>query len=134
MKDSIIVNARDIPLCETARSFADVKDSILAFSQPAIAVFINKEQVSGYTEERQSEVATRACIQPFNSQQLKILSEGQRAWRWFTLWCLDNLNLMPDDAFIIKGVRYRIQERLDWSDYGYTRYNVIEDYTDNASR
>jgi hypothetical protein len=69
-------------------------------------------------------------MQPFTAQRLSILPEGQRAWRWFTVYALKNLDLAPDDVVKIRGLKYRIMEKTDWHEYGYFKYDAIEDYTD----
>lgn len=73
-------------------------------------------------------IATKGVRQPFTSQQLSIKPEGQRAWRWETLHCLPDVKLNPDDIVIFNTVRYRVMQKLDYSEYGYLEYHIVQDY------
>ena len=79
--------------------------------------------------ETATTISTKGVRQPFSAQQLSIKPEGQRAWKWEILHCLPNVKLNPDDIVVFNGVRYRVMEKLDYSEYGYLEYHIIQDYT-----
>jgi hypothetical protein len=123
-----IVNAKDQAIDEAASALPNVANAIQELLYNVVAERMQKQQVNGYTQEISTKISTKVSIQPFTAQQLIIRPEGQRAWRWFNVYALSNLDLKPDDVFKIRGVRYRIMEKSDWSVYGYFHYSVIEDY------
>ncbi len=129
---SRIMNARDKSVNELSSALPNVGESIQELLQSVIATYIQKQQINGYTQEVLITILTRASIQPFTAQQLKIMPEGQRKWRYFTVYTQKNLDLQPDEIFAIKGINYRILGKTDWSDYGFFQYDTIEDYQDVA--
>jgi hypothetical protein len=128
-----IVNARDKKVSELSSALPDVGAAVQELLMVVVVEKMQKQQIDGYTQEIPVAIHTKVSLQPFTAQQLNIRPEGQRQWRWFTAYTLNNLDLQPDDIIRIKGVRYRIMEKFDWREYGYYRYNVIEDYIDESS-
>lgn len=64
-------------------------------------------------------------IQPLPPQRLIIKSEGQRQWKWWTIWSSAELHL--DD--LIKdnrGKEYRVMENSDWGQAGFFGYEAAE--------
>ena len=127
----MIENACNKKLGELSSGLPDVGASIQELLQPVKASYVQKQQIAGYTQEVLIEVDTKASIQP-NLQPLKMLPEGQRKWRYFTVYALSNLDLQPDEIFTIKGINYRILGKTDWKEYGFISYECIEDYNLNA--
>jgi hypothetical protein len=130
MKD--IINARNFATSDLASGLPDVAASIQEVLQGVKASYIQKQQINGYTQETLIEVITKVSIQPLTPQQLRMLPEGQRKWRYFTVFALKNLDLQPDEVFTIKGRNFRIQDKKDWKEFGFIAYNTIEDYNLNA--
>lgn len=129
-----IVNAKDKKTNDLSSGLPDVAGAIDVILQPTRAVIVQKQQIAGRTQEVPIEISTKASVQPFTAQQLSIKPEGLRAWKWFSIFCLRNADLKPGDAFIIKGMRYKIMEKYDWSAYGYFKYDAMEDYQDVADQ
>lgn len=77
-------------------------------------------------------IVTKGVRQPFTDQQLNIKPEGQRAWKWETLHCLPDIKLEPDDIVVFNEVRYRVMQKLDYSEYGYLEYHIIQDYQEDS--
>jgi hypothetical protein len=126
-----ISNAKDMKLSETQSALPDVAAAVQEILQPLRIIVYQKQQINGYTQEIPREFSTRASIQPLTPQQIKMLPEGQRAWKYFTMYCERNIQLLPDDGFKIRGVRYRVQDKTDWKEFGYIKYDCIEDYSDS---
>jgi hypothetical protein len=125
-----IINARDKKVSELNSGLPDVIAAIATLLQDVSAVYVQKQQIDGYTQEVPICVQTKACIQPMGDEQLKILPEGQRSWKYFYVWSLKNFDLATDEIFWIKSKGYRILDKTNWNDYGYIQYSCIEDYTD----
>jgi hypothetical protein len=128
----MIQNASNRKTRDLASGLPDVGASIQILLQPVVATYIQKQQISGYTQEVSCSMDTKASIQPWSAEQLKMLPEGQRSWKYFTIYALANLNLATDEVFTIYEKSYRILDRTDWSDYGFIEYNTIEDYDSDS--
>ena len=122
-----IINAKDRNTSEISNAMPNVAESVMELLLPVTIVVVQKEQIAGRTEEINIEIDTKASIQPDN-QKLAIKTEGQRAWKYWTLYALSNLDLIPDQGFVMDGQGYRVLDKVDWSKYGYFQYSVIEDY------
>ena len=81
---------------------------------------------------RSADRYNKVSIQSINPQQLKMLPEGQRSWKNYTIYALSNLDLEPDEVFTINYIKYRILAKIDWVEYGYIEYSTVEDYKMNA--
>lgn len=90
---------------------------------------VTKAVVNSVVTETLTTTVSKGVWQPFSPQQLLLKPEGQRAWKWFTVHALPSLILSPDDVFVFKTVRYRVMQKLDWKEYGYVEYHIIQDYT-----
>jgi uncharacterized protein with PhoU and TrkA domain len=129
---SEIINAKNRDVSDAASDLPNVVASVQELMRPVVGVMVESKQVAGRTKEVPIDVRTQACIQPYTPQQLIYMPEGIRKWKWYSLWTMANMDLEPDDVFIMKGVRYRIKEKEDWQEYGYFKYAVIEDFQDTA--
>ena len=98
------------------------------FLQPVVLKKINKQQVNGYTQEIEIPIQTSAVVIPM-STEMSIKMEGERTWRWSTMYCLADLIFATDDVIIYRHSRYRIMHKMDYAQYGYVSYEMIEDYT-----
>lgn len=64
-------------------------------------------------------------LQPLPDRRLLIKPEGQRTWKWWTLWARKALVL--DDVVVDKeGLSYRIMSVKDWSNSDYFEYDLTE--------
>ena len=124
----MISNAKDIPLSQSSSGLPDVGAAIMEILQPVVAVVMEKQQIDGYTQEIPVRINTKASIQPFSAQQLKMLPEGQRGWRYFAIYILSDVDLKPDEVFWINHNGYRIMAKYDWNRFGYFQYECVEDY------
>ena len=124
----MIQNGKDLPLGLASSGLPDVSGAVDMLLQPVSIGVVQKRQVDGYTQEVTTYFDTKACRQPFSPRKLEVLPEGERSWRWETLWTLPNLVLKPDDVIYYRGIRYRVMSRLNWSEYGFYEFNILEDY------
>lgn len=71
----------------------------------------------------------RGVIVPLNPQKIISKPEGQRAWIWKMLHCEASLELNLNDIVIDTGSqRYRVMAKSDYSQAGYYRYELAQDY------
>lgn len=124
----IIRNGNRDSIQNQAMGLPDVSEAVASFLQPMEFELVTKEQVDGYTQEKVCCVNTLATRQPFSPQALAIKPEGERAWRWETLHTLVSVIMRPDDIVKFHGIPYRVKEKLDYSEYGYLEYHIVQDY------
>lgn len=104
---------------------------IVSWFQPMTFDLVTKGIQDYDLAESLTTIQTQGVRQPFSVQQLAIKPEGQRAWKWETLHCLPDVKLNPDDIVIFNQVKYRVMEKLDYSEYGYLEYHIIQDYNED---
>lgn len=66
-------------------------------------------------------------------RELFFKSEGQRAWKWCTLWTKNGEDIQVGDIIEDpKGTRYKVTRSNDWGQAGYSQYEILQDYIDKA--
>jgi len=127
----MIFSANTLPLSQAVRraSLPNVQRTLLGRFQPLVFSLITKRLVDFEETEGSKDIQFRGSVQPLSAQKLLIKPEGQRAWIWKLLYAEPDLKLKMDDVGILDGVRYRVMERTDYSEYGYVEYHLVNDYT-----
>ena len=97
------------------------------FLQPVRIGIVQTQLVYGRSTDVTIYKYTQACRQPM-AENLAVRKEGDRSWRWHTIYMTPEMDLQTNDVIELQGVRFRIMEKTDWKEYGYTSYNAIEDY------
>jgi hypothetical protein len=128
----MIDNACNRKTKDLSSALPNVGAAVMEILMPCRASYIQKQQIAGYTQEVLIDIITKVSIQSINPQQLKMLPEGQRIWKNYTIYALSNLDLEPDEVFTINYIKYRILAKIDWVEYGYIEYSTVEDYKMNA--
>ena len=125
---SDIVNAKDKNQGTLLGGLPQMDEAITGFFYPLVFTHMQKQLIEGLLQEIPIEIRTLGVRQPFKSQQLRMLPEGQRAWKWENIHCLPDVVLRPDDIIKIGRTPYRVMERFDFSPYGYMQYVIQSDY------
>ena len=73
-------------------------------------------------------------FEPMSSRDLFFKAEGQRNWKWWTLWVrtqydINNGDLIED----FKGTKFKVIKSSDWGQAGFYRYDLLEDYTEHTT-
>lgn len=124
----VFKNGKNSSLLETAWGIPKMGKALNGWFQPMVFTIIVKEVNEFRVDEIRTNISFKGVWQPFTAQQLQIKSEGQRAWRWFTVHAEIGLWLKPDDVVEYRGVNYRVMEKLDYTEYEYSEYHLIQDY------
>jgi len=126
----MIQNGKDIKLGIASASLPNVSGAMINWFRPMTFGIICKTQIDGFTQEIVTNYCTKGVRQPFTAEQLAIKPEGERSWKWEQLHCLPDLKLKTDSIVLIDCRRYRVMALLDYAEYGYLEYHIIEDYAD----
>jgi hypothetical protein len=104
-------------------------DAFSGLTQQVQFAVLNKTQLNYNTIETIEAVSYfQASLQPLHPQQLAIKPEGQRMWKWYSMWCK---NEIPMDNYIrdAQGLQYRVMSKSDWSQAGYIEYQIVQSST-----
>lgn len=124
-----IQNGKDISLSANPGTLPNVQDAMLDWFQSLTFTSIVKTVVNFNLVETRTSTTFQGVKQPFTAQQLVLKPEGQRNWKWFTVHAFPSLILAPDEVITFDdGVSYRVKEKLDYKEYGYVEYHLIQDY------
>lgn len=66
-------------------------------------------------------------LQPMPIQRVRMMPEGERLWKYWTLWT--RFQLDPDEVVIDgDGRRFRVMGISDWIGGGYRAYDLVENF------
>lgn len=92
---------------------------------------------NGYIKEEKVEENLTGFWQPYSDEDLQLIPEGQRNWRWFAFHVQNpHEHLKCEEIVEIKGVEYRVMAIADFSDENYVEYRLVRnyDYTEQAGK
>lgn len=125
-----IFNASSIPLSQTTGTLPNVQAGMANWFQSITFIQIVKTVVNFKVVETTTSIDFQGVIQPFTAQMLELKPEGQRNWIWKTLHAYPGTLLVPDDEGTIQGQNYRVMQKLNYQEYGYIEYHIVQDYQD----
>lgn len=123
-----ISSANTRSVSDTALALPSVQSTILGWFRPLVLGVQTRRVVAGevkYTTQRKN---CRGVIQPFAPQELVIKPEGERSWDWKHLYTTPDVQLVNGQTFFIKGTPYRVMSTIDYSEYGYVGYELVQNY------
>ena len=127
---SPIRNAGSIPLSQQASgTVPDVSGALQDYFQPMIFETVSKTVNGFVVQETGNPIYFRGVLQPLSGRVLALKPEGQRAWSWLQLHADIALVLNVDDVVLWRGKQTRVMTRKDFSLYGYSYYELCQDWT-----
>lgn len=99
---------------------------LLAMQFTLVAKIVNGEFL---VVETPTNFNFRGVWQVFTPEMLQIKPEAERSWKWFMVHADPSLILATDDVVNYRGTQYRVMEKLNYNEYEYVQYNLIEDFT-----
>lgn len=126
----MIKNAKDSLISDSFGSLPQMDGALHGWFQKITIKLLSKSVADFELEEKEEELEFRGVVQPVSPQVVERKPEGQRNWRWIQIHSETSLPVKVDDVIIHKGVKYRVEQRSNYSEYGYYWYQLMEDYTD----
>ena len=124
-----LVNGKDIPMAQSTTGLPDVSQAIIQYFQPVTVGLIKNTQVNGRTQTVVQKYinthGTRIAVQ----NKLVISKTGERFWNSEEVYFTSEINLSPDDLFLWNNMQFRVLAIESWTEYGYNKYSVVQDYT-----
>lgn len=103
--------------------------AVMAWLQPMSCTVITST-LDDYIVQETSETRDFLGVRlPLKPQLLDKKPEGQRSWKWEVLYTTPEFPLSTNDVIVFSTARYRVDAKLDYSEYGYNEYHLVQDYT-----
>lgn len=76
-------------------------------------------------EKKVLDTVFNGVLQPIPAQKLLIKPEGERKWKWYTLWTTQVLNM---DMILLDADdrEYRVMRSSDWNGAGFYEYELVQ--------
>lgn len=110
----------------------NMSGTLMSWSLPMTFNVVTKEVINFEVVETTTDVSFQGVWQPLSSQKLILKPESQRTWKWMQVHSQISLQLKNDDVVKYRGVQYRVMENLDYSEYGYYEYHLVDDHKGNG--
>lgn len=123
-----IKDAKDTSLTQNPGTLPNMSGALEGWQQPMTVKKIVKSTVNYELVEAETTIYFSGVLERMTPQQMQMRPEGQRAWVWYNIFCLVNVDLEIDDVVESLGKRYRIKSKNDWSSYGYRSFDAIQDW------
>ena len=88
--------------------------------------------MDGVVKETIRWVETSGCVQPGAGEKLDVKAEGERSWDSALLHTSPDFNVETGTIVVVKGVRYEVMVKNDFSANGFCRYELLQTYARSA--
>lgn len=127
-----IVSAKNLPLLQTPGSLPNMSGTLTDWFQPLVFSRVTKEIIDYRVVETLTEVQAMGVRQPLSAQELQVKPESQRAWKWEQIHAWPDTPLQVDEIIAFNGIKYRVMEKWDWTEYGYLQFHILLGSGDNS--
>ncbi len=129
----MIACAKDRPLISSSTSVPSMRGALRGWTRPITITLIRKQLVNYEAKEGNAiQIQTTGVLQPLSAEKLELKPEGERSWVWKQLHCAYP-EMQTDNVAIIFGVRYRVMAKTSFADYGFVKYELVEDFQNAAN-
>ncbi len=125
----MITNGKNLPLGQSSASLPSVAEGVMTFLQPVQVGIIKATQIKGYTQTIVEKYINTKGARIEDPNAVVISKTGERIWDSITIYFLSDIILVIDDLFLFNKVQYRVMALENWTEYGYNKYAVLQDYS-----
>lgn len=134
MSNFTIANGCNVPVNVQTGTIPNMGGALLDYMQQMTFTRITKSIVAFREVETSENINFWGVVQPLSGRQLEMKPEGQRKWNWISVHAQNDANnavidLAPDEIIIYLGIQYRVMSAKDYSNFSYSYYELVEDYT-----
>lgn len=122
----MIVNAKNKKISNG--NLPNMSETIVGWFLPIRIGIVTREVVDFEQVETIKWVDTQGVVQQYHTENLVINKDGDRSWDWIQIHCLPDLQLENDNIILFKGIKYKIMNNNNYSDYGYMEYICCETF------
>jgi hypothetical protein len=122
-----LINACRTKLNESTPGLPDLSGAVMRYLRRMVFEKMQRSMVEGRMQAVPFKIESMAALQPFQPQQIKELPTGYRAWSWYLLHTLTDLELAVNDRFVVGGKKFKNMAKANWSSFGYYEYRIISD-------
>lgn len=115
-----------------ANDLPDMSGGIQMYYQKLVLNLVTTQNDKGYARELLRPIYTMGVRVTQTARQLALKPEGERSWKWSTLYTEPGTGLSNDDIVSVQGTRYRVTSNRDNKEYGCMEYELLEDYTNET--
>ena len=125
----MIPNGRDLDMGQASAGLPDQSQAIIQFFQPCIIGIIKSQLINGRTQTIVQKYINTQGVRIPRKRPLVISKTGERYWNAHDVYFLSDNILVADDLFLFNKTQYRVIDSDEFTEYGYNRYGVIQDYS-----
>ena len=124
-----IHDAANVPLSSNPGTLPNMSDAVSNWFQLLNFQQIVKQVINFVVVESTIPILFQGIVITFTPRQLTMKPEGQRLWKWKQVICWPGVPLKPDDVILYENIQYRVMASIDFKQYGYWEFHIVEDYT-----
>ena len=124
-----IVNGKDLPMGQALAGLPDVSGAVIQFLQPVTIGIINATQINGRTQTIVEKYCDTQGVRIATDNKVVYSKTGERFWAHEDIYFMRDVILKIDDLFLFNQKQYRVLAIEQWTEYGYNKYTVLQDYT-----
>ena len=109
-------------------SLPQMQGALANWQQQLTFTTIVKTTVNYKVVETKTDVVFKGVWQPMGPEKIMLKPSGQRSWKWFTCHAQPFVNLKTDEEITFNGLTFRVMEKVDYKEYGYIEYHLVEGY------
>lgn len=99
------------------------------WQRPITLTKVTQDVVNGLLTPTTQILNFMGTVQPLSPKEIALKPEGQRAWPWLQIHCLNTtLQLTTNDQIVYNGTTYKIMGVLNYHQSGFLEFHAVEDY------